>query len=260
MTEWLDLLGPWLFLLPAAFVAGLVDAVVGGGGLIQIPALFAAYPQAAPATLFGTNKMSSICGTLSATARYVQQVKVPWRLALLAASTAFVFSFAGAMCVALLPKELARPLVLVLLVGVAVYTFVRKDFGAEDKGFTHGRYHLAGALLVGAGIGFYDGFFGPGTGSFLLFLFVRFFGLDFLRASSAAKIVNLSTNAAALLYFGPSGHVLWALALGMALCNVAGAQVGSALALRHGSRFVRKLFLLVVLLLLAKFAWDTLLA
>src|SRR5690606_23043169 len=215
-------------------------------------------PQAAPATIFGTNKLSSICGTLSATARYLRRVQVPWRLALLAAGTAFVFSFLGAMCVALLPREWARPLVLVLLVAVAVYTFLRKDFGAEDRGLAHGRGHMAGALLLGAGIGFYDGFFGPGTGSFLLFLFVRFFGLDFLRATSAAKIVNLSTNAAALLYFGPSGHVLWALALGMALCNMGGAQLGSALAIRHGSGFVRKLFLWVVVVLIAKFAWDTL--
>jgi len=257
MAEWLDLLGPWLFLLPAAFLAGLVDAVVGGGGLIQIPALFAAYPQAAPATIFGTNKLSSICGTLSATTRYLQRVRVPWRLALLAAATAFVFSFLGAMSVALLPKEWARPLVLLLLVLVAIYTFLRKDFGAADRGLEHGRRHLAGALLLGAGIGFYDGFFGPGTGSFLLFLFVRFFGLDFLRATSAAKIVNLSTNMAALLYFGPTGHVLWTLALGMAACNIAGAQLGSGLALRHGSGFVRKLFLYVVAVLIVKFAWDT---
>ncbi|MDE2599122.1 MAG: TSUP family transporter [Rhodocyclaceae bacterium] len=249
--------GPFLFLLPAAFVAGLVDAVVGGGGLIQIPALFAGYPQLAPATIFGTNKMSSICGTLSATLRYVRQVRVPWRIALLAAAAAFVFAFFGAMSVALLPKEWARPLIFVLLVAVAVYTFVRKDFGAEDMGLEHGNGHLAGALLVGAGIGFYDGFFGPGTGSFLLFLFVRFFGLDFLRATSAAKIVNLSTNAAALLYFVPAGHVLWALALSMALCNVLGAQLGTVLALRHGSGFVRKLFLGVVVVLIAKFAWDT---
>ena len=258
MGEWVDL-GPWLFLLPAAFLAGLVDAVVGGGGLIQIPSLFAAYPQALPATVFGTNKMSSICGTLAATARYLKQVRVPWRLAIFAAVSAFVFSFFGAMSVALLPKAWARPLVLVLLVAVATYTFLRKDFGAEDRGLAYGRAHLAGALLLGAGIGFYDGFFGPGTGSFLLFLFVRFFGLDFLRATSAAKIVNLSTNAAALLYFGPTGHVLWMLALSMALCNVAGAQAGSRLAIRHGSGFVRKLFLGVVVVLITKFAADTLL-
>ncbi|HTJ97875.1 MAG TPA: TSUP family transporter [Rhodocyclaceae bacterium] len=246
-----------LLLLPAAFFAGLVDAVVGGGGLIQIPALFSALPELAPATIFGTNKLASICGTFSATLRYVRRVEVPWRLALLAALTAFMFSFAGAMCVALLPKAWARPLVLVLLIAVAIYTFVRKDFGQDDQGLAHGRRHLLGALLLGAGIGFYDGFFGPGTGSFLLFLFVRFFGLDFLRATSAAKIVNLSTNAAALLYFGPTGHVLWLLAGGMALCNVAGAQLGSVLALKHGSGFVRKLFLLVVTVLIVKFAWDT---
>lgn len=251
---WADL----LFLLPAAFLAGLVDAVVGGGGLIQIPALFVVLPEAAPATIFGTNKLSSICGTLSATVRYVRRVQVPWRLALLAAATAFVFSFFGAMSVALLPKAWARSLILVLLVAVAVYTFLRKDFGQVDGGLVHGRRHWIGALLLGAGIGFYDGFFGPGTGSFLLFLFVRFFGLDFLRATSAAKIVNLSTNASALLYFGPTGHVLWLLALGMAVCNVAGAQLGSVLALRHGSGFVRKLFLFVVIVLIVKFAWDTL--
>lgn len=246
-----------IFLLPAAFLAGLVDAVVGGGGLIQIPALFAGLPATVPATLFGTNKVASISGTFTATLRYLRQVQVPWRVVLLAAAAAFVFSFLGAMSVALLPKEWARPLVLILLIVVAVYTFVRKDFGAEDRGLTHGGRHLAGALLLGAGIGFYDGFFGPGTGSFLLFLFVRFFGLDFLRATSAAKIVNLSTNAAALLYFAPTGHVVWGLALSMAVCNVAGAQVGTVLALRHGSGFVRKLFLVVVLVLIAKFAWDT---
>lgn len=257
IPDWLALAGPFLFLLPAAFLAGLVDAVVGGGGLIQIPALFAGYPQAAPATLFGTNKMSSICGTLSATLRYVKRVRVPWRITLLAAAAAFVFSFLGAMSVALLPKAWARPLVFFLLVAVAVYTFIRKDFGAEDKNIEHGRRHLVGALLLGAGIGFYDGFFGPGTGSFLLFLFVRFYGLDFLRATSAAKVVNMSTNAAALLYFGPTGHVLWTLGLCMALCNIFGAQLGSALALRHGSVFVRKLFLGVVSVLIAKFAWDT---
>lgn len=254
MVDWLDV----AFLLPAAFIAGLVDAVVGGGGLIQIPALFSFLPEASPATVFGTNKLSSVCGTLSATWRYLQRVRVPWRITLLAAAAAFAFSFLGAMSVALLPKAWARPLVLALLVAVAIYTFLRKDFGATDRNLAHGRRHLAGALLLGAGIGFYDGFFGPGTGSFLLFLFVRCFGLDFLRASSGAKIVNLSTNAAALLYFGPTGHVLWGLALGMALCNVAGAQLGTLLALRHGSAFVRKLFLGVVTILIAKFAWDTL--
>lgn len=248
----------WVFLLGAAFLAGLVDAVVGGGGLIQIPALFSALPQAGPATIFGTNKLASICGTLSATVRYVRNVQVPWRITLLAAATAFAFSYVGAMSVSLLPKSWARPLVLVLLVVVAIYTFIRKDFGKDDRNLEHGRRYLLGALCLGAGIGFYDGFFGPGTGSFLLFLFVRFFGLDFLRASSAAKVVNLATNAAALLYFGPTQNVLWLLAGSMAVFNVAGAQCGTLLALRHGSGFVRKLFLCVVTVLIARFAWETL--
>lgn len=248
-----------LMLLPAAFVAGLVDAVAGGGGLIQTPALLAAFPQSSIGMLFGTNKLASICGTFSATLRYLRQTAVPWRLVGVMALAAFVFSFLGAMSVSALPKDWARPIVLVLLIGVAFYTFLRKDFGADSTNRPMRLRHWLMALLIGAGVGFYDGFFGPGTGSFLLFLFVRCFGLDFLRATASAKIVNLSTNAAALLYFMPTGNVLWGLGLGMAVCNVLGAQWGARLALRHGSSFVRQLFLVVVCGLILKLAFDILL-
>ncbi|MFA7270870.1 MAG: TSUP family transporter [Sterolibacterium sp.] len=247
-----------ILLCAAAFAAGLIDAVVGGGGLIQIPALFSVLPQAQPATLFGTNKLASIFGTSSAALRYARRIDVPWRAALPAALAAFVLSYFGAMTVALLPKEWLRPLVLVLLLIVTAYTYVRKDLGAVDQRRVHGRRDMLLALLSGGVIGFYDGFFGPGTGSFLVFMFVRLFGLDFLRASASAKIVNAATNLSALLFFGAHGHVLVAIGLAMALFNIGGSLVGSHLAIRHGAGFVRRAFLVVAIGFILKFAWDTL--
>jgi len=246
-----------LFLLPAAFLAGWVDAVVGGGGLIQIPALFAAYPNASPATLFGTNKCASVVGTANATWRYARRVAMPWRTIVPAALAAFAFSYAGAAAVAWLPKAALRPLILLLLILAAAYTLARKDFGQLHRPAHTGHRELAFASLLGAVIGFYDGFFGPGTGSFLIFLFVRWFGFDFLHASAAAKVVNVATNLAALAYFVPNGYWLPGLALAMAACNVAGSVAGTRLALKHGSAFVRRVFLVVVGLLIARFAWDT---
>jgi hypothetical protein len=249
---------PLMLLLGTSFFAGLVDAVVGGGGLIQIPALFTVLPAESPATLFGTNKCASVVGTGNAAWRYARQVRMPWRTTLPAALAAFAFSYAGAAAVAWLPREMLRPLILLLLVGAAVYTFIRKDFGALHRPLHAGRRELIWAILLGAVIGFYDGFFGPGTGSFLIFLFVRFFGFDFLHASAAAKVVNVATNLAALAYFVPNGYWIAPLAAGMAVCNVAGSVAGTSLALRYGSGFVRRLFLLVVALLIIRFAYDLL--
>jgi uncharacterized membrane protein YfcA len=245
------------FLLPAAFLAGWIDAVVGGGGLIQIPALFTAHPDAAPATLFGTNKASSVVGTANAAWRYARRVAMPWRTILPAALAAFAFSYAGAAAVSWLDKDAVRPLLLVLLIGAAAYTLARKDFGQLHRPAHTGHLELFWATLLGAAIGFYDGFFGPGTGSFLIFLFVRWFGFDFLHASAAAKVVNVATNLAALAYFVPNGYWLPGLALAMAACNVAGSRLGTGLALKHGSAFVRRVFLVVAGLLIARFAWDT---
>lgn len=249
----------WLTLLLAAAFAGFVDAVAGGGGLIQVPALFAGLPREAPATLFGTNKIASIFGTLNAARRYVRAVVMPWNLVLPAAIAAFLFSFAGAAVVAWLPKDVVRPLVLVLLLAVAAYTWSKPDFGVSKRSPRVAAEHaFAVAVGIGAVLGFYDGFFGPGAGSFMIFAFVRLFGMDFLHASASAKIVNAATNAGALLLFAPSGHVLWALGLGMAVCNIAGAQFGSKLAIRHGSAFVRTVFLIMTVLLIGKIGWDIL--
>ena len=244
-----------LLLAAAALVAGFVDAVAGGGGLIQVPALLAALPGESPAILFGTNKGASVFGSLNAAWRYGRQIAVPWREVVLPATlAALLFAYLGAATVSFLPKTLLKPLVLALLLAVLIYTWFKPDFGR-----IHGSMPprpLAPALAVGGLIGFYDGFFGPGTGSFLIFAFVRFFGLDFLRASACAKVVNVATNVAALSFFIPHGQILWTLSVVMAAFNVIGSSLGSRLALKHGAGFVRGMFLFVTAALVFKVGLD----
>ncbi|WP_338846460.1 TSUP family transporter [Massilia sp. W12] len=240
----------------AAFVAGLVDAVVGGGGLIQVPALFSVLRTELPATVFGTNKLASICGTSAAAVNFLRQVKITWRVATPAALSAFLFSMLGAYAVIHIPPDFLRKSLPFILLAVGAYTLAKKDFGKHHQPRLHGRRELILAAFSGAVIGFYDGFFGPGTGSFLVFVFVRVFGFDFIAASAVAKIVNISTNLAALMLFGYHGHVLWMLGLMMAVCQIAGSLTGSRLALKYGTGFVRKLFLFVVFALICKTTYD----
>ena len=250
------LIGDYALLALAALFAGLVDAVVGGGGLIQLPALFSVLPQTVPASLFGTNKFSAIWGTLFAARTYARKISVEWGTAIPASGAALLFSFAGAWLVTAFPPDLIRKTLPFLLLAVAIYVAIRKDFGASHVPRFSGARETWMALATGAGIGFYDGFFGPGTGSFLLFLFVRFFGFDFLGASAVAKIVNVACNFAALIWFGYAGHVLWRLGLLMAICNICGAMIGTRVALKGGSVFIRKAFLVVVGVLILKTARD----
>jgi uncharacterized membrane protein YfcA len=246
----------FLVLGVAAFCAGLIDAVVGGGGLIQIPALFATLPTTAPATLLGTSKLAGIWGTGAAAISFARRVRIAWGTAVPAATAAFILSFLGAYTVTHIPPDFIRKLLPFILIAVAIYTFKRKDFGSLHKPLHTGTKEKLIAVLIGGSIGFYDGFFGPGTGSFLVFLFVRFFGFDFLGASAVAKIVNVACNLAALLWFGYSGHLLWQLGLLMAVCNVAGSVVGTSLAIRRGTGFVRVVFLYVVSALILKTGYD----
>ena len=245
----------WIILALAAFFAGMVDAMVGGGGLIQIPALLTQFPQTAIPTLFGTNKIASVAGTSAALWGFARSIPIPWKVVLPATVAALIGAWWGAALVAWLPRESMRPLVLLLLVAVAIYTFVKKDMGhAATRPLTPADRWRGVAL--GLTLGLYDGFFGPGTGSFLIFAFVRFFGMDFLRASASAKVLNVATNIAAIGFFASHGPILWAIGLMMAVCNLAGAAFGTGLALRGGSRFIRKIFLAVVVVLIGKLAMD----
>ncbi|MBV8046624.1 MAG: TSUP family transporter [Paludibacterium sp.] len=241
-----------------AFCAGLIDSAVGGGGLVQIPAIFALLPTALPVNLLGTNKLASALGTSFAARSYLKRVRLPWAVILPAASAAFAMAFVGAAAVSLVPKSVLRPMVLVLMLLIGWYTLHKKDFGALHVPRGIGTREKVMALLFGAAIGFYDGLFGPGTGSFLIFLFIRYYGFDFIHASASAKLVNLATNIAALMFFIPAHHVLYRYAIPMGACNILGALTGSWLAIRQGTVFVRKLFLCLTGGLIIKLCYDLL--
>lgn len=240
----------------ASFVAGMIDSIVGGGGLILVPALFAIYPSAPPAALFGTNKSASVWGTAFATLQYARRVRFPWRTLLPAAAAALIGGFLGAWHVTLIDPNFLRRALPFILGAVLLYTLARKQLGQVHAPHLAPARERTVACAIGAVIGWYDGFFGPGTGSFFIFLFVRLLGYDFLHASAAAKLLNVATNIAALALFASKGLVWWQIGLAMALANVAGSLVGSRLALRHGAGFVRRIFIVVVGALIAKSAWD----
>jgi uncharacterized membrane protein YfcA len=240
----------------ASFMAGLVDSIVGGGGLILVPALFTTFPAAPPATLLGTNKSASVWGTAIAAVQYSRRVQIDWPVLLPAAATALVGAWLGAWAVTQVDGSFLRKLLPFILLGVLAYTLARKNLGEVHAPRHSPRAALAIACSIGGLIGWYDGFFGPGTGSFFIFLLVRFLGYDFLNASAAAKLLNVATNLAALALFAAKGHVWWHIGLAMAVANVAGSLLGSRLALKHGATFVRRVFVLVVSLLILKTGHD----
>lgn len=240
----------------ASLLAGFVDAIVGGGGLILVPCLFAVFPTTPPATLFGVNKGASIWGTAVATAQYARRVDMRWAALLPAAAAGFTGSLAGAWLVTLISGGFLRKLLPFVLLAVLVYTLVKKDLGRHHTPRFTGRAETLAACCIGLLLGFYDGFFGPGTGSFFVFLFVRWLGYDFLNASASAKLLNTATNSAALLLFALTGHVWWHFALTMAVANVVGSLLGTRLALKHGAGFVRVVFIVVVGALILKTGFD----
>lgn len=243
-------------MLLASVGAGLVDAIVGGGGLIIVPSLFGLFPQAVPATLLGTNKAASIWGTGWSAWQYARRVRLPSARLLGAMMAAMLGGLVGAWLATLVPATRFRVALPVVLMAVWLYTLWRKDMGRHHVPHWRPGTEAALATVVGGVIGFYDGIFGPGTGSFFVFALVRLLGWDFLHASAAAKRLNFATNVAALAWFIPHGHVVWALALPMAVANVVGSMVGTRLALRHGAGFVRVAFLIVVGALICKTSWD----
>lgn len=239
-----------------AFSAGLVDAIAGGGGLIQLPALLIFLPQFPVATLFGTNKFASIAGTSIAATQYARYIDINLRATLPATCAALVFSFLGARTVTAIDSRILRPLILFLLIAIAIHSFLRKDFGSLHAPRLRPATQFTLSILTGASLGFYDGFFGPGTGSFLIFVFIGIFGFSFLSASASSKLINMATNLSAVLYFGFTGHIFYRAAIFMALFNILGSMIGARLAILRGSRFVRIFFLIVVCALIARLGYD----
>ncbi|MFC0041370.1 TSUP family transporter [Actinomadura rayongensis] len=239
-------------LLLAALAAGWVDAVVGGGGLIQLPALLLLGPSA-PVAALATNKLGSIAGTSSAAVAYLRRARPDVRVAGPAALLAVVCAAGGALCAAAMSADVLKPVVLAVLLGVAVIVVLNPKLGREARDVPRTRRRIAAAVAVpGVAIAFYDGLVGPGTGTFLVLAFTALLGSDFVRASANAKIINTGTNLGALLVFGAQGHILWALGLGMGACNIVGAQLGARTAIRRGTGFVRAVLLCVVTALVLK--------
>lgn len=245
-------------LVVAAFAAGWIDAVVGGGGLIQLPSLLIGLPQdTSVATISGTNKLSSAAGTAVATATYLRKVRVDWSVALPLMGAAYAGSTAGAQLVRFVPRQLFTPLVLLVVVVVGVYTLRRPALGLETHLRHEGRARVWRVLAIGLGVGLWDGLVGPGTGTFFVILLVAVIGYGFLQATVLTKLANLTTNVAALVVLGLTGHVLWAIGATMAVANLTGGAIGARMAIRHGNGFVRKVFLVTVSALALKLAWDT---
>ncbi|MFQ6170303.1 TSUP family transporter [Oryzobacter sp. R7] len=230
----------------AGFVAGWVDAVVGGGGLVQLPALLIGLPGATPAQVLATNKFGSVWGTATASLTYWRRVRPDLRTALPMAAVAYVGAVGGALIGLHIPKSLFNPIILVLLVAVGAYTLLKPSLGEATQLRWSGHRHTVAAMLTGFVIGVYDGALGPGTGSFLVFALVGLMGYAFLEASAKAKIANLATNLGALTVFAPGGHVVWTVGIVMAAANLLGGWVGARTAVRLGSRFVRTVFVLIV--------------
>lgn len=239
-----------------AFLAGFIDSIVGGGGLIQFPAMLILFPAIPIPTVMGTNKFAAFSGTSIATVRYVKQVEIPWKSVMPAILTALVFSFLGARVVSSINKEHIKIIVLFLLVAVALYTFLKKDFGLHHAPKLDTFKTALYSLLTGAIIGFYDGFFGPGTGSFLIVIFISVFGFNFLTSSVSAKLVNCATNISALIYFIYTRQIAYEIAIPVALFNMVGSFFGAKMAIKRGSAFIRSLFLFIVTCMILKFGYD----
>jgi len=239
-----------------SLVAGFVNSIAGGGGLVSLPILFGLFPAAPPATLFGTNKAAMVWGTSWAGAVYARRVRLPWATLLPALVAALVGGVVGARLVTLVSPDWLRRLLPALLGAVLVVIVRQPDLGNVHAPRHPGRREAALATGAGAVLGLYDGFFGPGTGSFFIFFFVRVLGFDFLNAVACAKLLNAATNLGALATFGWSGHVWWQFMLPMALANVAGSAAGARLAMKHGSPFIRGVFVAVVGCLILKAGYD----
>ncbi|MES2514405.1 MAG: TSUP family transporter [Bacteroidota bacterium] len=245
-----------ILLAIAAFTAGFIDAIVGGGGLIQTPFLLIQFPNMPLPVLFGTNKIAALAGTSISAIRYAKHITFDFKLLFVVAASCFVSSFMGARLVTSINSDILKPIILIILIGIAVYTFLKKDLGAvQKKDLPMNRQMLYGSA-IGLVVGFYDGFFGPGTGSFFVLGFVIILGFEFVKASAYAKVVNCITNISALIIFVKNGYYILPLAILMGMFNMAGSYMGSHMALKKGNGFVRIIFLVIVTLMILKYGYD----
>ena len=245
-----------ILLCLAAFFAGFVDAIVGGGGLIQTPVALILLPNLAVSSVIGSLKIPSFSGTALAARQYLKKVEMNWKLLSIMAVFAFASAFLGSTLLTKVHNDFMKPFLLVVLSLIAIYTFAKKDFGNHQIKDLSENKQLLLVIIISIVIGFYDGFIGPGTGSFFVLAFVTVLGFDFLHASANAKMVNLATNFGSICLFIFKGKIIWALAIPMAICNAIGGFIGAKLAIKKGNGFIRVFFLIVVIGTLIRFGYD----
>lgn len=245
-----------IILCIASFFAGFVDAIVGGGGLIQTPVALILLPNFAVSSIIGSLKIPAFSGTSFAAAQYLKKVQMNWKLLSIMAITAFCAAFLGSNLLTKVSNDFMKPLLLVILTLIAIYTFKKKNFGQHQAKEFSERKQLFLAIILSICIGFYDGFIGPGTGSFLVLAFVSVLGFDFLHASANAKMVNLATNFGSICLFVLKGKIIWIIAIPMAFCNAFGGWIGAKIAIKKGNGFIRIFFLIIVIGTLLRFAYD----
>ncbi|HJV19257.1 MAG TPA: TSUP family transporter [Sediminibacterium sp.] len=245
-----------ILLCSFAFLAGFVDAIVGGGGLIQTPAGLILLPQYPVATVIGSLKIPAFTGTAFAAKQYLKKVQVNWKQVTIMGSVAFMSAFAGSELLSQVSNRLMKPVIFVVLIGVALYTYTQKSFGQHAHKDIHPKHQFLYSLLISLVIGFYDGFIGPGAGSFLVLAFIGALGFDFLKAGAHAKLINLSTNLGSIFLFTLKGSILWPVAIPMAISNGIGGVLGAKLAIHKGNQFIRVFFLLVITATLLRFGYD----
>jgi uncharacterized membrane protein YfcA len=245
-----------ILLCVVAFAAGFIDAIVGGGGLIQTPAALVLLPQYGVATIIGTLKIPAFCGTSFAAVQYARKVDMNWRLLGIMTVIACISAFCGSYLLSQVHNDFMKPLLLVILIAVAVYAYSKKNFGTHTHRQHTNKQQVLYAIAISIIIGFYDGFVGPGAGSFLVLAFITLLGFDFLKSSANAKLVNMATNLGSIIFFLGSGRILFAIAIPMAICNAAGGALGARLAIVKGNRFIRVFFLLIVTGTIIRFAYD----
>ncbi len=245
-----------IILCIASFCAGFVDAIVGGGGLIQTPVALIFLPNLAVSSIIGSLKIPAFSGTAFAANQYLKKVKLNWKLLSVMALISFLAAFLGSNLLTKVSNDFMKPLLLVILTIIAIYTFSKKNFGQHQVKEYSKSKEIILAIIISICIGFYDGFIGPGTGSFLVLAFVSLLGFDFFHASANAKMINLATNFGSICLFILKGKIIWIIAIPMAFCNAIGGFLGAKVAIKKGNGFIKTFFLIVVIGTLIRFSYD----
>ena len=246
----------WLLTALAGFTAGLIDSIVGGGGLVLTPAMLNLHPGLQILQAIGTQRTSSILGTGVAAWNYLRRIHIERRILLPACIAALSASAVGVQLAKRIDPDTLKWTVLTICVVLALYTVARKDLGLREERRFHPKHESMAAVGIGLATGFYNGLIGPGTGTLMVFAFISFMGLDFLKSSAVSKATNVAADLSSWTVLMLSGYVIWALAVPLIVGNIIGSYIGSHLAIKRGQGFVRAVFLIIVLALIARQAWQ----